>query len=431
MARDAAVGDVVDRRYRLRREIARGGMGTVYEGEHVTTRRVVALKLVNGKHATAAVEERLEREAQAIRQLRHPGVVELIDAGMCATHGAFMALEMLLGRTLDGIIASRRRLPVAEVLSIGQQMCDALAFVHARGIVHRDLKPSNVFVAREGTREVIKLFDFGIAAVDTNDPKARKLTGSADLIGTPEYMAPEQLFVEPTDHRADLYAVGVTLFECLAGDVPYGGTYPQVLMKLAQEKRPPRVSSRCDGVPSELDAIIDRALARAPELRFQSAAEMRDALDHVNGATGAKPRAVREVVATTLLQGAGPSLPPPAPEAEARDTDTAPIPLVRRLFERVPYVTIATISLPNGDVVVGRSEDLSLGGMLVRASSAVAQGSIVRVRFTLPIANEDVDLEAMVRWVRGARGGEHALGLQFENLPLDVRRVITSYIQAV
>lgn len=402
-------------------------MGAVYESEHVTTGRIVAVKLVSGANATQAVEDRLEREASAIRAIRHRGVVELIDAGTCLEHGTFMVLEMLLGRTLDGIIAARRRLPLDEVIRVALQVCDALAYVHARGVIHRDLKPSNVFVAREGNREVIKLFDFGIAALEKNDPNARKLTGSADLIGTPEYMAPEQLFGEATDHRADLYAVGVTLFECITGDVPYGGTYPQVLMKLAQEKGPPRPSSRCENVPSELDAVLEQALARSPENRFQNATALRDALASLELAKSA----TSHHGATRLLGGSGPSLPPGLDERAREPDDTPPIPLVRRLFERVPYVTIVKIMVSDGSVVIGRSEDMSLGGMLVRSALAVPQGAEVRVSFTLPVTNETVELDATVRWARGGRGGEHALGLQFTNLPLEIRRVITSYVHAV
>jgi eukaryotic-like serine/threonine-protein kinase len=416
-------GDVVDGRYLLRREIARGGMGAVYEAEQQVTGRIVALKLVNrGTRHAQVSEERLLREARAISQTRHRGIVEVLDAGICGRHGPYMALEMLAGRTLDGIIAAKRTLSVADVAHVGRQMCEALSFVHGRGIVHRDLKPSNVFVVRDGQRETVKLFDFGIAAVE--DPRAgRKLTGQTEMIGTPEYMSPEQLFDEgPVDFRCDIYATGVTLFEALTGDVPFPGTYPQVLMQLAQADHPPSVKQFRADVGDALDEVICCALARDKDQRFGSAEELRVALVRATGyPTGF----------TTLLRGAGPSIPPAAP-APPRDDESddasAPIPLVRRLHERVPYVTI--VELDNGGVAVeARTEDISVGGILVRSEAALPLKGTVRVRFALPMSNEIIQVGATVRWSRESRAGGYAHGLQFADLPADSRRVILSYVQ--
>ncbi len=421
-AKDPSKGDVVDGRYLLRREVARGGMGAVYEAEQQVTGRIVALKLVNRgtKHAQIS-EERLLREARAISQARHRGIVEVLDAGICGIHGPYMALEMLAGRTLDGIIAAKRTLSVADVAHVGRQMCEALTFVHGRGIVHRDLKPSNVFVVREGQRETVKLFDFGIAAVV--DPRdGRKLTGAMEMIGTPEYMAPEQLFDEGSvDHRCDIYAVGVTLFEALTGDVPYPGTYPQVLMQLAQAVEPPSVKQHRADVGDALDEVLACMLSRDRDQRFSSAEELRVALVRATGyPTGF----------TTLLRGAGPSIPPAAPAAADHrpEDESAPIPLVRRLHERVPYVTIA--ELDNGGVAVeGRTEDISVGGILVRSDAALPLMGTVRVRFALPVSNETIEVGATVRWSRESRAGGYAHGLQFSNLAADARRVILSYVQ--
>ncbi len=419
VAKEPVAGDVIDGRYALRREIARGGMGAVYEAEQRVTGRVVALKLVNRGTRNAKIsEERLLREARAMCQVIHPGIVEVLDAGICSKNGPYMAMEMLVGRTLDGIIASRGPLPVADVTHIGRQMCEALAFVHERGIVHRDLKPSNVFVVREGGREAVKLFDFGIAAVE--DRQSRKLTGATEMIGTPEYMAPEQLFDEgPVDYRCDLYSVGVTLFECLAGDVPFSGSYPQVLMKIAQATEPPSVRALRGDVSDAFDEVIAFALARDADQRFASAEELRDALVAASGLSSGH---------TTLLRGAGPSVPPPPKTASRPPDESAPIPLVRRLFERIPYVTVAQVK-HGATIHIGRTEDISVGGVLVRTDTSLPRLAKVTVRFALPVTNATVELAGTIRWSRESRGGGHAHGLQFGELDPEVRRILHSYVQ--
>jgi serine/threonine protein kinase len=182
----------------------------------------------------------------------------VLDAGVDPEGRPYVVMEMLEGRPLDGLLAVRGRLPIPDAVQLGRQLCETLAYVHARGVVHRDLKPSNVFLARDELgREVVKLFDFGIAGTREAlpDERAHKLTRAGSVMGTPEYMAPEQIFAQPADHRADLYAVGVTLFECLTGDVPFSGDYPQVLLKedLPVERaslparRAPRRAARAGG----------------------------------------------------------------------------------------------------------------------------------------------------------------------------------------
>jgi uncharacterized protein (TIGR02266 family) len=418
VAKQAVVGDVVNGRYLLRREIAKGGMGAVFEAEEAVTGRVLAVKLVHrGTRHTKISEERLIREAEALSSARHPGIVEVVGSGVCPQAGPYLALEMLIGRTLDGIVAARRRLPLADVAHIGRQICEALAFVHRRGIIHRDLKPSNVFVAHEGKHERVLLFDFGIAA--TADRSERKITVMSELIGTPEYMAPEQLFEEgEVDQRCDVYSVGVTLFECLTGDVPFSGTLPQVLMKIAQSPGPPSLRALRDDVSEDLEVIMQHALARDPNERFANAAALGNALARATGYTSGE---------TTLLHDVGP-VTPAAKNDEAPSSENAPVGLVRRLLERVPYVTVVEIE-HEGEYFDGRSEDISIGGMLVRTGCSVPATANVLLRMVLPITNEQVELAATIRWSRAARGGGFAVGVQFAELAEGVRGVIAKYVQ--
>ena len=211
------VGETVDTRYELRRLIARGGMGLVFEAHHRFTRRAVALKLLPEElRGKKEIRGRLLREALALTAVRHPGFVEVLDAGVCKDHGPYVVMEMLDGRTLDGILAARTWLSVNDVVQIGRQVCDAVAHANARGVVHRDLKPSNVFIARnEIGQETVKLIDLGVAAVaeEQLEQHDHKLTHAHEVVGTPEYMAPEQLWGHEVDARTDVDAIGMSLFE--------------------------------------------------------------------------------------------------------------------------------------------------------------------------------------------------------------------------
>ena len=212
-------------------------MGLVFEAHHKFTRRAVALKLLPGElRGRKEVRSRLLREALALTAVRHPGFVEVLDAGVCGEHGPYVVLEMLDGRTLDGILAARRRLTIQDTVQIGRQVCDAVAYANGRGVIHRDLKPSNVFIARnEIGEEMVKLIDLGVAAVAEEQLEHHdgKLTHAHEVVGTPEYMAPEQLWGREVDARTDVYAIGMTLFECLTGEVPYLGSYPEVLVQVS------------------------------------------------------------------------------------------------------------------------------------------------------------------------------------------------------
>ena len=260
------VGETVDTRYELRRLIARGGMGLVFEAHHRFTRRAVALKLLpDDLRGKKEIRGRLLREAHALTAVRHPGFVEVLDAGVCGEHGPYLVLEMLDGRTLDGILAARRRLAIADTVQIGRQVCDAIAHANGRGVVHRDLKPSNLFIARnEIGEETLKLIDLGVAAVaeEQLEQHDRKLTQAHEVVGTPEYMAPEQLWGREVDARTDVYAIGMSLFECLTGEVPYLGTYPDVLVQVSNATEPPSVREKRPDVPPR-----SRSSSRLPSRR--------------------------------------------------------------------------------------------------------------------------------------------------------------------
>lgn len=264
-------GIVVDHKYELRREIERGGVCVVFDAVHAFTGAHVALKLLQDRFAgNHEAVERLLREARLLTLARHSNVVTALDAGRCAEVGPYLAMELLEGRTLAGILAVRPALAAREVVCLGAALSEALHVVHQRGVLHRDVKPANIFIARsDAGRELVKLFDFGVAA--TEEHHEPKLTRQGAIVGTPEYMAPEQLRAE--DDRigpgVDEYALAVSLFEALTGATPYDGNYAQIL--LAMESNPEvRFPEASENVPGPLQKVIERALSKNPEDRHGS-----------------------------------------------------------------------------------------------------------------------------------------------------------------
>ena len=424
------IGTTVDRRYLLKREIARGGAGAVFEAEHVYTKRSVALKLLLPEQRTAAEPRaRLLREALALSTARHPGVVAALDAGETEDGTPYLVLELLEGRSLEGILAVRRRIGAPEVAWLGIALCEALASAHRRGIIHRDMKPSNVFVARdEQGQEVVKLFDFGVARFPTETNN--KLTQEGALLGTPEYMAPEQLLAREVDGRTDLYALGVTLYECLAGVVPFEGNFGEVLLKVSTQPVTPLLQ-RVGELSPDFAAVIERAISREPDQRYADVDAFAAALRKVAPATppgsllgirqGPPPIPARPAANAPAerfsLPGTAPKPALPVPP---------PLPATRRRFPRAPYVT--PVRIVHGDTVLeGRSEDVSVGGLLVLAPQAFEQAALVKVRFALPSTGLVIEIDATARWVKAARVNG-AVGLQFAALPADAHEVIERYV---
>jgi serine/threonine-protein kinase len=412
-------------------------MGLVFEAEHKFTRRVVALKLLAPELRTKKVPRgRLLREAHALTTVRHPGFVEVLDAGVCQDHGPYVVLEMLEGRTLDGILAARRRLSVDDAVQVGRQVCDAIGYAHGRGVVHRDVKPSNLFVARtEIGEETVKLIDLGVASIGEYDvaPEGPKLTHAREVLGTPEYMAPEQLWGQGVDQRTDVYAIGMSLFECLTGEVPYAGAYPDVLVQVSNATAPPSVRDRRPDVAPEVAHVIETALEKDANHRFQSAAELGRALV---AASGLAPKPSRLLTASAGEDGA------PLDDGEEEDPlrlvrkkvrsssggdRPSPPPTSHRRVSRAPFVTPVMVTPRKGSATEARSEEISVDGMLVVAPVSLPLETAVKLRFASPRTGEMMVLEGTVRWTREARG-RWALGVEFGTVPALLRSVISEYI---
>ncbi|MCI0342431.1 MAG: bifunctional serine/threonine-protein kinase/formylglycine-generating enzyme family protein [Planctomycetales bacterium] len=252
--------------YRLVRELGRGGQATVYLAEEPRLRRQVALKVLHRDQGLAAAA-RFRREAQAVARLgAHPGVVAVHDIGE-ADGWVYLAMDLVQGRTLAAVIETGE-LSHTQAADWVAQAARALYFAHAHGILHRDVKPGNLLVDADGR---IRVSDFGLAATQAADPRSTRLTRTGYMVGTPFYMAPEQARGETTDARADVYALGVTLYECLTGVVPFEGetAYDVLDRTLREEPRPPR--SRNPQIPRDLDTIALKCLEKDPDRRYPTA----------------------------------------------------------------------------------------------------------------------------------------------------------------
>jgi serine/threonine-protein kinase len=281
------VGEVVADRYRLTASIGRGGMGAIYEAEHVITHKRFAVKtLLPGYGRIPEIAKRFEREARAASLLSHPNIVSVVDFGTLPDGALYLAMELVAGRSLTEVL-EHESLPVPRVLAIVRQVLEALAHAHAAGVVHRDLKPDNIMLVDFGDeRDVVKLLDFGIAKV-VGDAAARvgageTLTLAGIAFGTPDYMAPEQALGEPVDARADLYALGVIGYELLTGQPPFVSDDKVAVLRMHVAVSAPALDET--RFTPELARVIARALAKRREDRFADAGEMMAALDAATAA---------------------------------------------------------------------------------------------------------------------------------------------------
>ena len=271
-------GVVVAGKYRLLRTLGAGGMGEVYVAEHQFTKRQVALKLVSGNvvRGVPQMAERFFAEAEAAASIAHPGIVDVLDAGREDDGTLYLALELLEGQDLETAFA-RDRLRPADLVRVGVRLLDALAATHATGYVHRDIKPANIFLARSVYGAVqVKLLDFGIAKRMRSEGRTEGNRGT--VVGTVEYMSPEQASGEPLDPRADLWSVAALLFRGLAGRPPFlGGDFHRTLLAITTD-RPPSLGTLRPDLPDDLIGVIDRGLSPNPADRWSSAEDFAQAL---------------------------------------------------------------------------------------------------------------------------------------------------------
>ncbi|MFW6023954.1 MAG: serine/threonine-protein kinase, partial [Myxococcota bacterium] len=280
---ESPIGRVLDGRYRIVGELGKGGVGVVYRAEHLQLARAMAIKLLHSEFGASQNQvRRFEREAQTLAALSHPHIVTVTDYGV--TDGMpYLVMELLEGQTLQQLIKDEAPLSPDRAVDITRQTLRALAFAHGQGLVHRDLKPGNIFLQRlPDAHDHVRILDFGLAKFIVGDAadNGPALTRTGAVFGTPAYMAPEQASGDAVEASTDVYAMGVVLFEMLAGRRPFTGNMGELLrhhlltpVPSLHEVLPNRVAS------PELDRFLRRALAKQRQERFQNASEMLADLD--------------------------------------------------------------------------------------------------------------------------------------------------------
>ena len=283
---DETLAEMLGTRYRVAARLGAGAFGEVYRARDTVLGRDVAVKTIRIERFVdpsqlAEVKQRFLREAQVASQLRHPNIVTTHDI-VSNPATSFIVMELVAGETLQARLAERGRLPLDETLRLIGQAAAALDHAHGAGVVHRDVKPANIMVEPGGH---VKVMDFGIAKVDTGT----NLTSTGLILGTPNYMSPEQAQGGRVDGRSDLFSLGCVLYECLAGRKPFSGeSVTAILVKILTEDPPP-IDHESTGLPMQVDAILRRAIAKDPARRFATGAEMIDALQRAGETTVARP----------------------------------------------------------------------------------------------------------------------------------------------
>jgi serine/threonine protein kinase/TolA-binding protein len=267
------IGAEIDGRYRVIELIGEGGMGKVYLAEHVEIGKRVALKVLHPSYSRMPdLVERFRREARAASKIGHPNIVDVTDSGTTADGSVYFVMEYLEGVELGSVIEREGALDVARALKITGQICRALSAAHREGIIHRDLKPENIFlITRDGTADVVKVLDFGIAkTTEAEAARERRLTSPGMAMGTPEYMSPEQAAGRPADARCDVYALGAIMYEMVTGIPPYSGdNFMEILTKKATQDPPPPHVVRSELAPA-VSELVTASMARSPGDRPQT-----------------------------------------------------------------------------------------------------------------------------------------------------------------
>jgi serine/threonine protein kinase len=339
--RDDLIGRVLDERYEIRAPLGKGGMGTVYRGWQLSVDREVAIKVIHPKLSNdRSAVKRFLREARLASRLSQPNIVNVYDFGQSG-NVLYLVMELLRGHTLASQLGQGRRINPKRTITIASQLCDALEAAHAQGIVHRDLKPSNIVILDDPPgRDLIKVLDFGLAKSLIQD-SGSVVTNTDALLGTPLYMAPEQIEGKVSDQRADLYSLGCMMYEMLTGRPPFvENAVSAVLARHMHDTH----AALPGHVPSKLRGLIDKLLAKSVEDRLQTAGEVRRILEDVRDSAPA----LRETPPAFEIPSTPDTIPDISPAlAETHAASDTPTP-VGMVVSAVPLSSTSAVAPPSG-----------------------------------------------------------------------------------
>jgi eukaryotic-like serine/threonine-protein kinase len=295
-APDPLIGHTIAERYRIIDPLGAGGMGIVYKVEHVRIGKLMAMKLLAGELSRdVTIVRRFKREALLASKLSHPNTVQVFDYGQ-ADRFTYLVMELVMGNDLARMARNDGPMSMGRVANILVQVCNSLAEAHQQGIIHRDLKPENILVVRSNQQpfEAIKVCDFGLAKL-LEAPELNDVTSQGTVLGTPHYMAPEQIRGEEVDHRSDIYSLGALMYRLLTGEPPFTGNSPIAVLTQHLSESPIPPSKRCEHleIPQMADRIILKALSKDPVERFQSVKELKDVLQDFMGELDAQTSSMR------------------------------------------------------------------------------------------------------------------------------------------
>jgi len=345
------VGQILADRYRVVRLIGEGGMGQVYEAQHVNINKRFALKLLRPEIVSnAEAVARFRQEAWASSSIGHENIIEIEDFATLPSGAVYLAMEFLDGKALSERMREEPALSFGESLDVMLQVSSGLAAAHDKGIVHRDMKPENIFLGQKYGRPLVKILDFGIAKVSGAEGN-RSLTRTGTIFGTPHYMSPEQALGKTLDHRADIYSVGVIMYELFTGKVPFEAeSFMGILTKhITTQPMPPRQAAPERDIAPAVEAIILRALAKEPDERYQTMAELGGELAAIAGELAPEvlqPRPSSQALAqiarapSTAMPARTPTpMPRPPSGAQPLPVDAAPA----KKRSAAPYIALACV----------------------------------------------------------------------------------------
>ncbi len=395
---DSRVGQLLLERYEIRRVVADGGMGRVYEALDLVERRNVAIKILHAEIARDPVQvERFKREFQVSRQLSHSHIVEVIDFTDLKDGSYALVMEYLFGEELRQALDRERYLPPARIVRMISQVALGLDPAHKNHLVHRDLKPDNVFLCQTPEGDIIKLLDFG--SVKDKAEGAKKLTVMGTTIGSPYYMSPEQAQgLDTLDHRADIWALGAILFECMAGQVPFAGVNgPQILLSILTKEAPPlsTIEDKQYPIPVGMDLVLAKAFKRTASLRHETVGALANAVGEAFGLQGEHQKWANLTEATLSEQieerlGALMSISPPkegkksAQDGFFGDNDSLGEVGVDSMTEAMQAADVSLSQQESrraAEVGVGLPENLSIAGLKVGQS--LPPGALIGIGIVL------------------------------------------------
>lgn len=402
---DPKIGMLLENKYEIVRKLGEGGMGAVYEGLHTHIKRRVAIKCLHAQFATKPeIVARFKREALAATSIGHENIIEVTDMGQFPDGTLYIVLEFLDGRDWSDDIDNDGAQPLGKTCAIMVQVCEALAAAHDKGIVHRDLKPENIFlIERSGTRDFVKVLDFGISKVKDTGPGSG-MTQTGTTLGTPYYMSPEQAQGrKDVDHRADIYSLGVILFQALTGQYPFDDeSYPMLVLKICTEP-PPSLRAYRPDLPEQVELIVNKMLEKDRKDRFDSCLDVKNVLLQYVGQED-QPVVVADAPATSSMKS---SMLEAATRGEPIAAPGTPVP------QHTPYPTSVGLPTTNRTPLIIAAVVLMLagGGLAVAAGT----GAFKSDPPPPPVVTEAPDPDTTMQ----AGNGSDTVHIQITTTPVD------------